>query len=81
MKAMITDDQLLALQEHAMATSDAKIRVATWIALGNDPRIGFEPTTERERREARQLCADALEMMQLTGEQLRTLPSTASNAA
>lgn len=69
----ITDGQLLELQAHAIATGDAKLRVATWVALGNDPRIGFEPTTERERCEARQLCADRLEMMSLTGTELRAL--------
>lgn len=78
---MITEADLLELQEHAMATDDAKLLYNTWHALGRCPRVAFEPVTPRERREAQQFCKDRLEHMKQTGQQLLKLPTSDSQVA
>lgn len=69
---MITDDDIYALQAHAVATNSVALLYTTYDALGVSRRYAFMPVTEGERRKARESCAATLEMMRATGEQLRT---------
>lgn len=70
----LTEAEILALQGHAIATSDIKLKWLAYAALGLS-RVGFGPVLEGERRQAMQGCADQLEMMQAMGVKLRTVES------
>ena len=69
---MITDDDIYALQAHAVATNDMRLLYTTYDALGVSRRYAFCPVIEGERRRARESCAANIEMMRAMGEQLRT---------
>ncbi len=65
-----TDAEVLQLQQHALATSDAALRRLTYAALGHDSRVAMEPCTAAEIRTARIGVVDQLEMLRLMGEPL-----------
>jgi hypothetical protein len=68
---VISDDDILRLQGHAVATSDMALLYLAYAALGIDRRVACQPVTQLERDRARRGCADQLEMMRMMGETAR----------
>lgn len=71
--APLTEAQILALQGHAVATSDSPLLALTWTALGRSSRYFFVPVTPGEQRQAVEACGVQMETMRLTGERLRVV--------
>lgn len=71
--APLTEAQILALQGHAVATSDSPLLALTYTALGRSSRYFFAPVTVGEQRQAVEGCAVAMETLRVTGERLRVV--------
>lgn len=67
---MITDADILTLQAHAVATDDMRLLDKCYAALGYGRTVPIVPTVG-EVKQARKACEDAIQMMAMTGEQLR----------
>lgn len=71
--APLTEAQILALQGHAVATSDSPLLALTYTALGRSSRYAFAAVTVGEQRQAVEGCAVQLEVMRISGERLRVV--------